>query len=126
MDTLRLLTKNNVFQFGDTYWLQKLGTAMGAPPDPPWVKIFFSIHEEAMLAQFGDTLQLYCRFINNVLGIWLDDPDPAKDHQKMNCIYIAIARLLRPRMDLQRTFKEGELYGYDDINPQGLDCYITL
>ena len=41
MDALQLLMTNNVFQFGDTYWLQKVGTAMGAPPAPPWDTIFF-------------------------------------------------------------------------------------
>ena len=35
MDTLRLFMTNNVFQFGDTYWLQKVGTAMGAPTSAP-------------------------------------------------------------------------------------------
>ena len=51
MDALRLLMVNNVFQFGDTYWLQKVGTAMGAPPAPPWATIFFGIHKEEVLAQ---------------------------------------------------------------------------
>ena len=45
MDAFRLIMTNNVFQFGDTYWLQKVGTAMGAPPAPPWVTNFFGIHE---------------------------------------------------------------------------------
>ena len=44
MDALRLLMTNNVFQFGDTFWLQKVGTAMGAPPATPWATIFFGIH----------------------------------------------------------------------------------
>ena len=34
MDALRLLMTNNVFQFGDTNWLQKVRTVMGAPPAP--------------------------------------------------------------------------------------------
>ena len=78
MDALRLLMTNNVFQFGDTFWLQKVGTAMGAPPAPPWVTIFFGIHKETVLARFGPRLQLYRCFIDDVLGIWLVDPDPAE------------------------------------------------
>ena len=77
MNALRLLMMNNVFQFGDTYWLQKLVSSMGAPPEPPCATIFFGIHEEAVLDQFGDTLQLYRCFINCVLVTWLVDPDPA-------------------------------------------------
>ena len=82
IDALKLLMTNNIFQFGDTYCLQKGGTAMGAPPAPPWATIFFGIHEEAVLAQFRDMLQLYRCFIDDVLGIWLVDPNPAEDHQK--------------------------------------------
>ena len=78
MDALRLLMTNNVLQFGDTFWLQKVGIAMGAPPAPPWATIFFGIHEKKVLARFGHKLQLYRRFISNVLGIWLVDPDPVK------------------------------------------------
>ena len=82
MDALRLLMTNNVLQFGDTYRLQKVGTSIGAPPAPPWTTIFFGIHEETVLAQFGDMIQLYRRFIENVLGIWLVNADPAEDHRK--------------------------------------------
>ena len=55
---LYLLMTNNVFQFGETYLLHKVGTVMGEPPAPPWATIFVGIHEEAVLAQFGDSLQL--------------------------------------------------------------------
>ena len=79
MDALRLLMTNNVFQFGYTFWLQKVGTAMGAPPAPPWDTIFFGIHEETVLAGFGPRLQLYRRFIGDVLGIWLVDTNPVED-----------------------------------------------
>ena len=82
MDALNLLMTNNVFQFGDTFWLQKVGTAMGVPPAPPWATIFFGIHEDTVLARFGTRLQLYRSFIDDVLGIWLVDPDPAKDRRQ--------------------------------------------
>ena len=35
-----------------------------------------------MLVQFGDKLQLYRRFIEDVLGICLVDPDLAEDHRQ--------------------------------------------
>ena len=53
---------------------------MGEPPNPPWTTIFFNIPEEAVLDQFGDSLQLYHQFIDGVLGIWLVDPDPVLEH----------------------------------------------
>ena len=69
MEALCLLMTNNIFQFGDKYWLQKVGTAMITPQAPPWATIVFGIHEESVLAHFGDRLQLYCCFMNNVLFI---------------------------------------------------------
>ena len=82
MDALRLLMTNNVFQFGDTYWIQKLGTSMGVQPAQPWDSIFFGIHEETVLAIFGQKLQLYRYFIKDVLGIWLVDTDLVEDFQQ--------------------------------------------
>ena len=55
---------------------------MGVPPVPPQDTIFFGIKKEAVLAQFVDSLQLYLRFIENVLGIWLVNTDPAEYHKK--------------------------------------------
>ena len=102
MDALRLIMTNNVFQFGDTYWLQKVGTAMGAPPAPPWATIFFGIHEETVLAQFGDKLQLYSRFIDDVLGIWLVDPDPSKDHRQ----WTSFVALMQDYYGMEWIFEE--------------------
>ena len=82
MDILRLLITNNMFQFGDIYWIKKVGTAMGAPILPPWATIFFGIHEETVFAQFRGKLYLYPHFIDDVLGIWLVDPDSVEDCQQ--------------------------------------------
>ena len=82
MDALRLLMTKNVFQFGDTYWLHEVVTVMLAPPAPPWATILFGIHKEAVLAQFGDRLKLHHCFIDDVLGIFMVDPDPAINHRK--------------------------------------------
>ena len=102
MDALRLIMTNNVFQFGDKYWIQKVGTEMGAPPTPIWATIFFGIHEVTVLAQFGDKLQLYRRFIDDVLGIWLVDPDPDEDHQQWT-LFVA---LIQDYYGLEWIFEE--------------------
>ena len=70
--------------------VEKLGTATGAPPVPPWATIFFGIHEEAVLAQFGDMLQFYRGFINKVLGISLINPNPANAHRKWTTFTLLI------------------------------------
>ena len=102
MDALRLLMTNNVFQFGATFWLQKVGTAMGAPPAPPWATIFLGIHKETVLAQFGDKLQLYRCFIGDILGIWLVDPDPVEYHRQ----WTSFVALMKDYYGLECIFEE--------------------
>ena len=93
---------NNIFQCRDTHWLQKVGTAKGALPALHWDTIFFSIYKEAILAKFKDTLQLYCRFIDNIVGIWLVDTNPAEDHPK----WTAFTSLMKYYYSLEWIFKE--------------------
>ena len=68
---LTLVMKNNVIQFGDTHWLQLQGAAMGTPPAPPYATLFYAIHEEAIISEFGPRLLLFKRFIDDIIGIWL-------------------------------------------------------
>ena len=75
---------------------------MGAPPASPWATIFFGIHKEAVLAQFGDRLQLYHRFIDDVLGIWLVDPESSDDHRK----WTPLRLLMQDYYGLEWIFKE--------------------
>ena len=75
---LRLVMTNNIIHFGDTFWLQLQGTAMGTPPAPPYANLFFAIHEILLLDEFKDNLFLYRRFIDDILGIWVPT-DPTTD-----------------------------------------------
>ena len=71
LDALTILMKNTIFQFGDTWWVQKSGTAMGAPPAPPYATIYYGIHEQELLQTYRNELYFYKRFIDDVIGIWI-------------------------------------------------------
>lgn len=81
MTGLDIIMKNNIIQFGDTYWLQLEGTAMGAPMAPPYATITYGHHEQTILPRHGNLL-FYRRYIDDVLGIWLPDPDPATNQAR--------------------------------------------
>jgi hypothetical protein len=76
---LKLIMKHNVFQFGDTFWKQLMGTAMGAPPAPTYANISFGTHENTFLPTYRDRLAYYKRYIDDVFGIWICHEDPATD-----------------------------------------------
>jgi len=74
---LSIIMKSNYFKFGDTFWKQLKGTAMGTPPAPPYATIFYGALEEKILQEdrFQPNLVFYKRFIDDVFGIWWI-PDP--------------------------------------------------
>ena len=63
--------ENNIFSFGDLYFLQLLGTAMGTSAACMWATIYYAIHEmDTLLPTHGPRLLLLCRFIDDMIGIW--------------------------------------------------------
>ena len=71
MDALNIIMRNTIFQFGDTWWVQKSGTAMGAPPAPPYTTIYYGIHEHELLNKYRNELFIYKRFIDDIFCIWI-------------------------------------------------------
>mmetsp|Transcript_36417 Transcript_36417/g.51486 ORF Transcript_36417/g.51486 Transcript_36417/m.51486 type:complete len:156 (+) Transcript_36417:663-1130(+) len=48
-DALHVVMRNNTFQFGNTFWTQLKGTAMGAAMAPPYASIFAAANQEKKL-----------------------------------------------------------------------------
>jgi hypothetical protein len=59
----------NFFKFGDTYWLQMTGTAMGTPPGCVYATLYFGIWELEIVPFFQANLPFYRRYIDDVFGI---------------------------------------------------------
>jgi hypothetical protein len=78
MDTLNLIMNENIFQFGDTYWKQTRGAAMGTPAAVVYANLYAGLPEERnLLPNFRRNLPFYKRFIDDTIGIWRHNPaDP--------------------------------------------------
>ena len=66
-----LVMRNNLFEWGDLYFLQLTGTAMGTSAACMWATIYFAIREEFLLGKYSSELLLYKRFIDDMFAIWL-------------------------------------------------------
>jgi len=69
-----LVMKNNIFEWGDLYFLQLLGTAMGTSAVCMWATIYFVVHKMGTLKPtYGHTMLFFKRFIDDIFRIWIDD-----------------------------------------------------
>jgi hypothetical protein len=71
LSALDLIMRCNIFKFGDTFWKQLSGTAMGTPPACAYATLYFAIHELAMPNHLRRCLALYKRYIDDGIGIWI-------------------------------------------------------
>lgn len=66
---LTLIMTSNIFQFGDTFWSQIAGTAMGTPPAPDYATLYFAIHEYHTIKLYPE-ISYYTRYIDDGFAIW--------------------------------------------------------
>ena len=84
IEALTIVMENNIIRFGDTYWRQIAGTAMGISPAPPWAILFFAIHENVFTEKWKEVLPFWKRFIDDGIGLWKMHPDPITNTQLWN------------------------------------------
>ena len=57
---MELVMNNNIFIWGDSYFLQLLGTAMGTSAACMWATIYFAVHEmNDVIPKFDNKLLLF-------------------------------------------------------------------
>jgi hypothetical protein len=69
MEALVFTMTNNIFQFGDTYWLQIDGTAMGISPSCSYATLYYAAHEQWLQKQYPE-ICFFRRYIDDVFAIW--------------------------------------------------------
>ena len=75
MELLTIVMKHNIFKFGDSWWVQNVGTAMGTPVACIYATIFFAWFErQNLLAKYKNNILFYVRQIDDIFGIWQHDP----------------------------------------------------
>ena len=80
LEAIELVMLNNRMRFGDIIVKQISGIAMGMSPAPTIANLYVAIYEELHVLKFLPSPVLYLRrFIDDGLGIWLHDQDPAID-----------------------------------------------
>lgn len=62
IDALGIFMNNNFFKFGDMYWLQQNGAAMGTPLCPPWATMYFASYKDDSADVFSDHVPLLKRY----------------------------------------------------------------
>jgi hypothetical protein len=78
---LKIVMKNNIFKFGNTFWWQLTGTAMGTPAAPSYATLYYYIHESTFIHLYPE-LQYYCRYLDDTLCVWLPNNDENTNTQR--------------------------------------------
>jgi len=132
---LRIVMNHNLFQFDDTFWIQRTGTAMGTPPAPPYATIYFFIFERHLFKSHPN-IHYYRRFIDDGFGIWICDENRNENVKKFQRFQTAMnsyctldwdfSPLVKsiPYLDLQLSIVNNQLEF--DIYEKKLNLYLYL
>ena len=70
LEAMTVIMQNNIFEFGDCYFLQLLGTAMGTSAAVMWATLYYGYHEvHTIIPKHGNNLLYFKRYIDDIFGI---------------------------------------------------------
>jgi hypothetical protein len=86
--SLEEIMRNNIFQFGNTYWRQIRGCAMGTSSAVNYACLYVGLLEvRRLLPRYKNNLLFFKRFIDDGIGVWIDTPDePLAWQSFLNCL----------------------------------------
>jgi hypothetical protein len=71
--SLAEIMRNNIFQFGNTYWRQIRGTAMGTSTAVNYAVLYVALLEtQVLLKKYKQNLLFMKRFIDDTIGVWIN------------------------------------------------------
>ena len=69
---MREIMTNNLFEYGDMYFLQLIDTAMGTSAAVMWASLYFAYHEvHTLIPRHGQKMLYFKRFIDDIFAIWI-------------------------------------------------------
>ncbi|CAJ0952199.1 unnamed protein product [Ranitomeya imitator] len=78
LDLLSIVLRENYFLFGDQFYLQTRGTAMGANMSPAYANIYMDNFEQSYVytnALFQQYSKCWLRFIDDIFCLWVGTPE---------------------------------------------------
>jgi hypothetical protein len=72
IEAMTIIMRNNIFEWGDMFFLQLLGTAMGTSSAVMWATLYYAYHEvHTLIPKHGHNLLYFKRFIDDIFGVWI-------------------------------------------------------
>ena len=133
LKTLGLIMTHNVFQFGPSYWLQTLGTAMGTPVACTWAILYYGYLElMTLLTKYNTEIILFTRLIDDKFVIWNGSKEKYIEFQH-DCNNFGVLRWdlssLKTKvnfLDLTVTINQGYITTKTYEKPHNLYLYIPF
>ena len=71
--SMKIIMRNNLFEWGCLYFLQLIGTAMGTSSAVMWATLLYYAYHEVhkLIPSHGACLLYFKRFIDDIFGIWV-------------------------------------------------------